>query len=268
MNIINTSRVAFLLVAGASLAACQQGEAKKETGAAAQESQTASTQKTIKDEDKISYALGSKMAENMKKNVERFKSVQMNMDAMAQGFTDTLKSGPAMSAAEIDAKLTEFQQLMVAAQKQEQALQAQKMKEQSKDIIAAGEKFLAENAKKEGVKVTESGLQYEVITAAPEGAAKPKATDVVRVHYVGTLTDGTEFDSSVSRGKPLEFGLNRVIKGWTEGVQLMGVGSKYKFTIPYPLGYGEHGSPPKIPGFSVLQFEVELLAINPKEPVK
>ena len=122
-----------------------------------------------------------------------------------------------------------------------------------------GEKFLAENALKEGVKVTESGLQYEVLKMAR--GKKPAATDRVKVHYHGTLIDGTVFDSSVERGEPTSFGLNQVIKGWTEGLQLMPVGSKFRFYIPQELGYGaqQAGS---IPPYSTLIFEVELLGIE------
>jgi FKBP-type peptidyl-prolyl cis-trans isomerase FkpA len=124
-----------------------------------------------------------------------------------------------------------------------------------------GEAFLAENAKKEGVKTTASGLQYKVLK---EGDGKsPQATDTVSVHYRGTLLDGTEFDSSIKRGQPAEFPLNRVIPGWTEGVQLMKVGAKYQFTIPSKLAYGERGTPGgPIPPNSTLIFEVELLAIK------
>jgi FKBP-type peptidyl-prolyl cis-trans isomerase FklB len=133
------------------------------------------------------------------------------------------------------------------------------------DVKRKSAAFLDENKKKEGVKATASGLQYEVLKAAP-GGAKPKATDKVKVHYHGTLTNGTVFDSSVERGEPITFGLDQVIPGWTEGVQLMSVGEKYRFTIPYNLAYGEQGSPPRIPGFSTLVFEVELLAVNPPNP--
>ena len=130
--------------------------------------------------------------------------------------------------------------------------------------LAAGQKFLEENAKKEGVMVTESGIQYSVITAA-EGD-KPAATDTVKVHYKGTFLNGETFDSSYDRGEPAVFPLNRVISGWTEGVQLMSVGSKFKFTIPSDLAYGPNGNPPRIPGNSVLEFEIELLEIQKSEP--
>jgi len=127
------------------------------------------------------------------------------------------------------------------------------------DTKAQGEQFLAENALKDGVKVTESGLQYEVLKMGK--GAKPSATDRVKVHYHGTLIDGTVFDSSVERGEPIVFGLNQVIKGWTEGVQLMPVGSKFRFYIPQELGYGERAAG-SIPPYSTLIFEVELLGIE------
>ena len=123
-----------------------------------------------------------------------------------------------------------------------------------------GEKFLAENAKREGVKVTPSGLQYEILEATL--GQKPKATDTVKVHYEGTLIDGTIFDSSYKRGESIEFPLNGVIKGWTEGLQLMSIGSKFKFFIPYQLAYGERGAGGSIPPYAALIFTVELLGIK------
>lgn len=128
------------------------------------------------------------------------------------------------------------------------------------DTKEQGLKFLEENKLKEGVVVTESGLQYEVLTMG--NGKKPSETDRVKVHYHGTLIDGTVFDSSVERGEPIVFGLNQVIKGWTEGVQLMPVGSKFRFYIPYELGYGERGAGQQIPPYATLIFEVELLGIE------
>jgi len=119
--------------------------------------------------------------------------------------------------------------------------------------------FLAENSKKAGINITDSGLQYEVITQG--GGPKPTANDTVRVHYEGSLTDGTVFDSSYSRGEPIEFSLAGVIPGWTEGLQLMNTGSTYRFFIPSDLGYGPQGAGPQIPPYSTLVFEVELLGI-------
>lgn len=120
--------------------------------------------------------------------------------------------------------------------------------------------WLAENAKKDGVTVTESGLQYRILSESGQND-KPHATDIVQVHYRGSLTDGVEFDSSYNYGEPAEFPLNEVIAGWTEGVQLMSVGDIYEFTIPSELGYGARGAGGEIPGYSVLIFEVELLDI-------
>ena len=123
-----------------------------------------------------------------------------------------------------------------------------------------GTKWLAENGKKEGVKTTESGLQYLVLKEG-DGGAKPNATDTVNVHYHGTFTDGKVFDSTVERGEPISFALNRVIAGWTEGLQLMSVGAKYRFFIPYNLAYGSEERD-GIPPYSALVFEVELLRIG------
>ena len=136
---------------------------------------------------------------------------------------------------------------------------SKKQKEEAQAHIAEGKVYLDANAKKEGVKVTKSGLQYEVLQ---EGTGKsPKATDTVRCHYEGRLLDGTVFDSSYKRGEPADFGLNQVIPGWTEGVQLMKEGAKFRFTIPYLLAYGEQGAGASIPPFSTLVFDVELIKV-------
>lgn len=140
------------------------------------------------------------------------------------------------------------------------ARQEKKLLEKFGSIKEEGEKYLADNAKKEGILITESGLQYEIIKQG--NGAKPTATDVVKVHYEGKLINDTVFDSSFKRNEPTEFGVNQVIKGWTEGLQLMPVGSKYRFYIPQDLAYGANEHNPEIPPFSTLVFEVELLEIK------
>lgn len=193
--------------------------------------------------DKISYALGLSLGQNlMGSGVET-----LSYEDLAQGIKDVLeKRTPQIGYQEAQTVLNQFfaelEQKIAGAAKE------------------AGEKFLAENAKREGVKTTASGLQYEVLEATI--GQKPKATDKVKVHYEGTLADGTVFDSSYKRGEPITFGLNQVIKGWTEGLQLMSIGSKYKLYIPYQLGYGAQGAGAAIPPYSALIFTVELLGIE------
>ena len=193
--------------------------------------------------DKISYALGLSMGQNlMGSGVEK-----LNYQDLAAGIEDVLNHAqPKISYQEAQQVLNTFFQEL-----------EQKIAGAAK---ADGEKFLAENAKREGVKVTESGLQYEILE--PSLGQKPKATDTVRVHYEGTLIDGTVFDSSYKRGESISFPLNGVIKGWTEGLQLMSIGSKYKFFIPYQLAYGERGAGQSIPPYAALIFTVELLGIE------
>ncbi len=193
--------------------------------------------------DKLSYALGLSLGRNVKEiGVEALDSAKM-----VKGIQDVLEGNePEMTIQEAQAIMNEYFQ----------NLQAQK----NAEVKIAGEKFLAENAKRKEVSTTASGLQYEVLVAA-EGA-KPAATNTVKVHYEGTLIDGTIFDSSYQRGEPISFGLNQVIAGWTEGLQLMSVGAKYKLYIPYQLAYGEQGAGGQIPGGAALIFTVELLDFN------
>ena len=193
--------------------------------------------------NKVSYALGLSLGQNMASSGVK----TIEFDDLVAGMKAIMnKEKPAISFDEAQEVLNTFFAELEA-----------KVAGQAK---AEGEAFLADNAKREGVIVTPSGLQYEVLTAA-EGK-KPKATDNVKVHYEGTLIDGTVFDSSYRRGEAISFGLNQVIKGWTEGVQLMSVGAKYKFFIPYNLAYGERGAGAQIPPYAALIFTVELLDIE------
>ena len=188
----------------------------------------------------------------------RMQMASLDADSLIAGMKDA-KEGkePKFNDDKRKEIMAQFEQ--AAMEKQQELLKAQQ--EKAAKIKEESKKFLEENAKKEGVKVTESGLQYTIIKEG-EGA-KPKATDTVKVHYKGTLTDGTEFDSSYKRGEPISFPLNGVIKGWTEGLQLMPVGSTYRFFIPSDLGYGDRGAGADIPGGAALIFDVELIDINP-----
>ena len=202
----------------------------------------------LKDEKaQLSYALGINIAEYL-----RGMPIEPDMDLVVMGLRDLFAKAPKMSQEEYNNAMQLCQQKMRAAAQEKAAAVASRMK-------AEGEAFLAENAKKEGVKVTASGLQYEVLT---EGTGKqPVAADTVRVHYTGKLLDGTVFDSSVERGEPAEFGLTQVVAGWTEGLQLMKAGSKFRFFIPADLAYGERGAGGSIPPQATLIFDVELLAV-------
>jgi FKBP-type peptidyl-prolyl cis-trans isomerase len=196
----------------------------------------------------FSYILGTQIGTYSKKN-----ELEVNLELFAKGLDDMIKGGElAISQAEINIFMASQQQ------KAQGKLQAE-MKTKGTENIRKGLAFLGANKKKPGVKETASGLQYKVITMG-EGA-KPEATDKVKVHYRGTLIDGKEFDSSYKRNKPAEFGLNQVIKGWTEGLQLMNVGSKYEFCIPSGLAYGPNG-PAGIGPNQTLIFTVELLDIT------
>ena len=192
--------------------------------------------------EKLSYALGMVIAHNLK----GMGVSALDNAAFAQAVSDVMGGATTtMSDAEAQRTVSEFMQKQQA--------------EAGKAVREAGEKFLAENAEKPGVVVLPSGLQYTVIT---EGTgAKPKATDRVKCHYEGTLTNGQVFDSSHRRGEPAACPLNGVIAGWTEGVQLMAEGAKYRFFIPYHLAYGERGAGQSIPPYAALVFDVELIEI-------
>lgn len=199
--------------------------------------------------DKVSYALGLGIG----RQLQDLCGENINIDDFAQAVRDLI-TGNKLAIDEI-----EGQQLVIdflrRRETEKQAEQA-KLGEVAKQ---AGEKFLAENAKRAGVTVLPSGLQYEVVS---EGSGrKPKATDKVKCHYEGTLVDGTIFDSSRRRGEPAVFPLNGVIRGWTEGLQLMQEGAVYRFFIPYNLAYGENGAGGSIPPYAALVFEVELIEV-------
>ncbi|MEA4975310.1 MAG: FKBP-type peptidyl-prolyl cis-trans isomerase [Paludibacter sp.] len=208
-------------------------------------------QKETVDSLKQAVDLGSMIGNQLKTNTDFYGDSTLTMDynLLRQGMINGVSGSDAGMTA--DEARDYFNGTM-------EALQAKKMEAQYNDNKVAGQSFLAENAKKEGVITTASGLQYEVIKKG--NGPLPKDTDKVKVHYHGTLVDGTVFDSSVDRGQPAEFGVTQVIKGWVEGLQLMPVGSKYKFYIPQELAYGSQ-SQGQIKPFSTLIFEVELLEI-------
>ena len=199
--------------------------------------------------DKVSYALGLGIG----RQLSDMGAQELNIDDFAQAIKDVIAGRkPLVDNREAQQIVQDF------FQKQEQkqrAAAAEKHKVQK----AEGEKYLAENAKKEGVVTLPSGLQYQVLREG--NGRKPKATDQVRCHYEGMLIDGTLFDSSIQRGEPATFPLNGVIAGWTEGLQLMQEGAKYRLFIPYHLGSGERGAGGSIPPFAALVFDVELLEV-------
>ncbi len=196
-------------------------------------------------EQRVSYGVGRQLGDQLRNNP--FKEFDVN--AVQAGLADAL----AGEASQVSDELLNEAFSIVSKKLQEQEQAAAKIKAEE------GEKFLAENSKREEVTVTDSGLQYEILTEG--NGDKPSAQSTVRVHYHGTLPDGTVFDSSYERGQPAEFPVNGVIAGWTEALQLMPVGSKWRLAIPYNLAYGEQGSQGAIPPYATLVFDVELLDI-------
>ena len=199
--------------------------------------------------DKLSYALGIGIGSQL----ANMGAKELSIDDFAQAIKDVL------SGADLKVDETEAQQLVQKFFQEQEEKQQAVDTEANKAFRQVGEDFLSDNAQKEGVIVLPSGLQYQVLR---EGNGKqPKVTDRVKCHYEGTLIDGTKFDSSYDRGEPATFGLNQVIAGWTEGVQLMQEGAKYRFFIPYNLAYGERGAGSSIPPFAALVFDVELIEV-------
>lgn len=200
--------------------------------------------------DKLSYALGIGIGSQL----AGMGAKELNIDDFAQAIKDVI------SGSELKVDNAEAQTLVQNFFQEQEAKQQAAAAEAGKAAKAAGETFLAENGKKDGVVTLPSGLQYQVLKEG--NGKKPSATDQVVCHYEGTLIDGTVFDSSYQRNQPATFGLNQVIAGWTEGVQLMQEGAKYRFFIPYNLAYGERGAGAQIPPFAALVFDVELIEVK------
>ena len=204
---------------------------------------TISAQKLTNEIDSVSYSLGVNIGENLK---TQFPDINLkNFELAIKNVLDNQKE-PKISGADAQKVIQNYFQKQQA--------------KASESVIEEGKKFLTENSKKDGVITLESGLQYKIIKSG-EGA-KPTINDQVTTHYHGTLLDGTVFDSAVERGQPATFPVSGVIKGWTEALQLMTVGSKWKLFVPYDLAYGERGAGPKIGPYTTLIFEVELISIN------
>jgi FKBP-type peptidyl-prolyl cis-trans isomerase FklB len=200
--------------------------------------------------DKLSYALGLGIGQQL---AQMGAGADLNVDDFAQSIKDVL------TGSELKVSHREAQQIVQQYfQQQEERMRAEQA-EKGKAARVEGEKYLAENAKKEGVVTLPSGLQYQVLRQG--NGKKPTAKDQVKCHYEGFLIDGTVFDSSVQRGEPAVFGLQQVIAGWTEGLQLMQEGAKYRFFIPYRLAYGEGGAGQLIPPYAALIFDVELIEV-------
>lgn len=240
-----------LTLAFSSLALIACEAQKAETPA---EAATESPVSLDSEAQKQAYSIGANMGEYLNRQLQEQErlGIKLNQKLIVQGISDAMEGNSQLDGATIQSTLQSLQNTVQA--KKQASDQAQ-----GGENAAAGKAYLEQNAQRSEVTQTESGLQYEVLTAG-EGA-KPKATDTVTVHYHGTLIDGTVFDSSVDRGTPASFPLNRVISGWTEGVQLMPVGSKYRFHIPPELAYGGR-STGKIGPNSTLIFDVELLGIE------
>ncbi|MDG1026894.1 MAG: FKBP-type peptidyl-prolyl cis-trans isomerase [Gammaproteobacteria bacterium] len=200
------------------------------------------------DDDKIAYSIGVNIGQNLQ---AQGILDGIEIDTFVAGMLDAVADNVQMSDEDMFAAIQLFQQQM--AEQQQSALAAS---------TAASVDFLNANSAKEGVVTLESGLQYMVLESGPEGSASPSLSDSVLAHYHGTLIDGTVFDSSVDRGEPAQFGLSQVISGWTEGLQLMSVGDKWRLFIPAAMAYGEASPTPAIPPNSALIFDVELLEIR------
>ena len=227
-------KLGIVLAGTVLLAACGQENAEVKT-----------------DDQKASYALGFRSAEQMR-SLEN-----LDLDAMVAGLRDGFdeKGESRLGDEDLDQLIRDFQGRMMAAQQK-------KVEEEAGKNLEASEKFLADNAERDGVTVTDSGMQYEVLASGEEGAASPTLNDTVEAHYHGTLPDGTVFDSSVEREQPATFGLQQIIPGWQEALPMMKEGDKWKIVLPPSLAYGEQGAGGDIGPNQVLIFEIELLDVK------
>ena len=253
-------RVLILLVFSAFLASsCGKTQSEDPEHSAKGEITKADLQT---EDDRVSYSIGFSMGSSFKKD-----ELKVNLDMFQQGVEDSYTgSGQILSEEEIQKTMMTFQQKMRAKKQETYAKQMEERKKQGEANKEKGKEFLETNKTKEDIVTLESGLQYKILEKGTGGSPKP--TDTVKCHYRGTTIDGKEFDSSYQRGEPATFALNRVIKGWTEGLQLMKEGGKWQFFVPSELAYGERGAGQNIGSNEVLIFEVELLTIEKPETEK
>jgi FKBP-type peptidyl-prolyl cis-trans isomerase FklB len=248
-------RSILILVAAITLfvSSCQQAKEQKAQPAEKKEI-TKADLKT--EDDNISYSLGFSMGSRFIRD-----GLEINLEVFQEGMKDGFTgSKQILTEEEMQKTMMALQQKMMAKRQTEHMKEMEERKNLGEANKEKGEKFLEANKAKEGVITLESGLQYKILKKGT--GASPKATDIVKCHYKGTTIDGEEFDSSYKRGEPATFALNKVIKGWTEGLQLMKEGGKWEFFVPPELAYGEMGSGPHIGPNEVLIFEVELLGIE------
>ncbi|MDA8098560.1 MAG: FKBP-type peptidyl-prolyl cis-trans isomerase [Nitrospiraceae bacterium] len=265
MNIVKGLALPLCLLLAASpvLAADKEGtKAEKAEKAVPKAAKKAAPRKKelTTHKEKLSYSVGFNTGYGLRRNLDA-QSIDVDFDLVKQGFVEALSKDPSrVPEQEIREILMNLQKDLEAKRKEAMAKQQEQMKEEAEKNKKAGDAFLKENSAKEGVKVTPSGLQYKIVA---EGKGKsPEPNSVVSVNYRGTLIDGTEFDSSYKRGTPATFQLNQVIKGWTEGLQLIKEGGKIQLFVPSDLGYGDRGAGQQIQPGSTLIFDVELISVQ------
>lgn len=251
----STLKFVTLLLAGTLISACSLPKESVEI-----DTQEADTINLENNDAKAAYAIGASAGKSMRQNLMRLDdtSIVVNKDILLQGYIDGLQSTLKLDNKTMQTVMNEFRERVNDVMQAKQKIEAKEQAKIAEENLLIGAAFLAKNKIVEGVVTLESGLQYKALSEG-KGIA-PTAADRVKVHYKGTLIDGTQFDSSYDRGEPSSFGVSRVIKGWTEALLLMKPGAKWQLVIPAELAYGAT-SRPNIPGNSVLLFDVELLEI-------